>query len=146
MNTPTMAPDPTAGGRHGWRIVAALATTSTVGYGTLYYAYAVLLSPMAASLQASTTAVTGALTASSLRGGAARGGFGLVHVVAGPLGRQRGGLAADGSPRRGTRGISPNLLRRLGDMVERIPAAFPPGYQAARVGRHRRWEWQEVVR
>ncbi|MFU8849565.1 MFS transporter [Micromonospora sp. SL1-18] len=53
---------------HGRRIVAALAITSTIGYGTLYYAYAVLLGPMAASLGASTTAVTGALTASVLAG------------------------------------------------------------------------------
>jgi MFS family permease len=69
MTTSAMAPaDPTVGGRHGWRIVAALAVTSTVGYGTLYYAYAVLLGPMAASLNASTTAVTGALTASVLVG------------------------------------------------------------------------------
>ncbi|MEV4483133.1 MFS transporter [Micromonospora coxensis] len=69
MTTSTMAPaDPTVGGRHGWRIVAALAITSTIGYGTLYYAYAVLLGPMAASLGASTTAVTGALTASVLAG------------------------------------------------------------------------------
>ncbi|MEV2242237.1 MFS transporter [Micromonospora sp. NPDC049891] len=69
MTTATMAPaDLTVGGRHGWRIVAALAITSTVGYGTLYYAYAVLLGPMATSLDASTTAVTGALTASVLAG------------------------------------------------------------------------------
>ncbi|MEU4366644.1 MFS transporter [Micromonospora chersina] len=69
MTTTATAPaDPTVGGRHGWRIVAALAITSTIGYGTLYYAYAVLLGPMAASLHASTTAVTGALTASVLAG------------------------------------------------------------------------------
>ncbi|MFG3702262.1 MFS transporter [Micromonospora sp. NPDC047620] len=69
MTTSTMAPaDPTVGGRRGWRIVAALAITSTIGYGTLYYTYAVLLGPMAASLGASTTAVTGALTASVLAG------------------------------------------------------------------------------
>ncbi|MGW4293302.1 MFS transporter [Micromonospora chersina] len=69
MTTTTTVPaDPTVGGRHGWRIVAALAITSTIGYGTLYYAYAVLLGPMAASLDASTTAVTGALTASVLAG------------------------------------------------------------------------------
>ncbi|SCL50400.1 MFS transporter [Micromonospora chersina] len=69
MTTTTTAPaDPTVGGRHGWRIVAALAITSTIGYGTLYYAFAVLLGPMAASLDASTTAVTGALTASVLAG------------------------------------------------------------------------------
>jgi MFS family permease len=67
----TMVPAaPTVGGHraHGWRIVAALAITTTIGYGTLYYAYAVLLNPMAASLGASTTAVTGALTASVLAG------------------------------------------------------------------------------
>ncbi|WP_305792150.1 MFS transporter [Micromonospora sp. KC723] len=68
--TTTVPADPTVGGHHahGWRIVAALAVTSTIGYGTLYYAYAVLLNPMAASIGASTTAVTGALTASVLTG------------------------------------------------------------------------------
>ncbi|MDH6464603.1 MFS family permease [Micromonospora sp. A200] len=68
--TTTVPADPTVGGHHahGWRIVAALAITSTVGYGTLYYAYAVLLRPMAVALGASTTAVTGALTASVLAG------------------------------------------------------------------------------
>ncbi|GAA3744363.1 MFS transporter [Plantactinospora mayteni] len=50
----------------GWRIVAALAITQTVGYGTLYYTFAVLLQPMAADLHASTTAVTGAFTAAVL--------------------------------------------------------------------------------
>jgi MFS family permease len=53
---------------HGWRIVAALAVTQTVGYGALYYAFAVLMQPMAADLHASTTVVTGALTASTLVG------------------------------------------------------------------------------
>ena len=52
-------------------MVAALAVTQTVGYGVLYYAFAVLLQPMAATLHASTTAVTGALTASVLAGAAA---------------------------------------------------------------------------
>ncbi|MFI6784667.1 MFS transporter [Micromonospora sp. NPDC050276] len=66
--TITVPADPTVGGHHGWRIVAALAVTSTVGYGTLYYAYAVLLAPMAATLGVSTTAVTGALTVSVLAG------------------------------------------------------------------------------
>ncbi|GIJ24507.1 MFS transporter [Micromonospora lutea] len=42
--------------------------TTTIGYGTLYYAYAVLLRPMAATLGVSATAVTGALTASVLAG------------------------------------------------------------------------------
>ncbi|MEU7906947.1 MFS transporter [Actinoplanes sp. NPDC049118] len=60
-----------------WWIVAALAVTQTVGYGVLYYAFAVLLHPMAADLHASTTAVTGALTASVLAGA----------VMAMPVGR-----------------------------------------------------------
>ncbi|WP_406044272.1 MFS transporter [Micromonospora sp. NBC_00898] len=83
-----MSADPTVGGHrvHGWRIVAALAVTQTVGYGTLYYAYAVLLRPMATALDASTTAVTGALTASVLSGA----------LMAVPVGRwldRRGGRA-----------------------------------------------------
>jgi len=53
-----------------WRLVAALAVTQTVGYGVLYYAFAVLLQPIAADLHASTTDVTGALTASVLAGAA----------------------------------------------------------------------------
>ena len=61
----------------GWWIVASLAVTQTVGYGVLYYAFAVLLHPMAAGLHASTTAVTGALTASVLAGA----------VMAVPVGR-----------------------------------------------------------
>lgn len=69
MTTSTVvSADPRADGHHPWRMVAALAITSTVGYGTLYYAYAVLLRPMATSLDTSTTAVTGALTASVLAG------------------------------------------------------------------------------
>ncbi|OJF10997.1 MFS transporter [Couchioplanes caeruleus subsp. caeruleus] len=51
-------------------IVAALAITQTIGYGTLYYAFAVLLTPLAAGLHTSTTAVTGAFTASVLTGAA----------------------------------------------------------------------------
>ncbi len=47
-------------------IVAALAVTQTVGYGTLYYAFAVFLVPLAADLKTSTTAVTGTFTASVL--------------------------------------------------------------------------------
>lgn len=52
----------------GWWIVAALAATQTVGYGVLYYAFAVVLHPMAGDLHASTATVTGALTASVLAG------------------------------------------------------------------------------
>jgi predicted MFS family arabinose efflux permease len=43
-------------------VVWALAITQTVGYGVLYYAFAVVLTPVAADLQTSATAITGALT------------------------------------------------------------------------------------
>lgn len=46
----------------GRRLVAALAITQTIGYGVLSYAFAVFLAPMAADLDTSTTAVTGAAT------------------------------------------------------------------------------------
>lgn len=42
--------------------MAALAVTQTVGYGVLYYAFAVVLAPLAADLRVSTTTITGALT------------------------------------------------------------------------------------
>jgi MFS family permease len=51
---------------HGWRIVAAFAVTQTVGYGCLYYAFAVLLHPVAADLNTSAATVTGALTTAVL--------------------------------------------------------------------------------
>lgn len=49
--------------RHqGWRMVAALAVTQTIGYGVLYYAFSVFLGPMTRDLRASGTQVAGALT------------------------------------------------------------------------------------
>ncbi|UQU61287.1 MFS transporter [Couchioplanes caeruleus] len=48
--------------------VAALAVTQTIGYGTLYYSFAVLLRPVAADLHAGTGAVTGAFTLSVVTG------------------------------------------------------------------------------
>ncbi|GAA2887388.1 MFS transporter [Actinoplanes cyaneus] len=48
------------------QLVAALAITQTIGYGTLHYAFAVFLVPIAADLHVSTTAVTGTFTASVL--------------------------------------------------------------------------------
>jgi predicted MFS family arabinose efflux permease len=64
-----------AGGQGGTRAtrraVVVLAATQTVGYGALFYVYAVILTPMAATLHASRTAVAGALTCSLLAGAAA---------------------------------------------------------------------------
>jgi MFS family permease len=42
------------------------AATQTIGYGALYYSYAVLLTPMAAALHTDTTVIAGALTCSVL--------------------------------------------------------------------------------
>jgi MFS family permease len=56
----------TTGGTRARRTVAALAITQTVGYGTLYYSFAVFLTPLAAELRTTTTAVTGTFTASVL--------------------------------------------------------------------------------
>jgi MFS family permease len=73
-------------GTGGRRIVAALSVTQTIGYGTLFYAFAVFLTPLAADLHTSTTAVTGAFTANVLTGA----------VLAVPVGRRldrRGGRA-----------------------------------------------------
>src|SRR3954471_24585660 len=55
----------------GWRIVAAFAVTQTIGYGCLYYAFAVLLHPIAADLHTSPATVTGALTVAVLAWAAA---------------------------------------------------------------------------
>ncbi len=55
-HAPAPADQATVGGgrdgtpRYGWAIVAALAATQTVGYGVLYYAYAVFLHPMVTAL------------------------------------------------------------------------------------------------
>ncbi|MGW7480888.1 MFS transporter [Nonomuraea muscovyensis] len=48
--------------RHGRRVVAALAVTQTLGYGVLYYAFSVILTPMARDLGASGAQVAAALT------------------------------------------------------------------------------------
>lgn len=63
-----IAPSPAAtripgGGRSRPRLlVAVFAVTQTVGYGVLFYAFSVLLTPIAADLNTSTATVTGALT------------------------------------------------------------------------------------
>jgi len=67
-------------------MVAALAVTSTVGYGVLVYAFAVLLVPMQEELGADRTAVTGAQTVSLLA-------TALASVPAGRWLDRRGGRA-----------------------------------------------------
>ncbi|MEU7990589.1 MFS transporter [Streptosporangium canum] len=51
---------------HGWRVVAALAVTQTIGYGVLYYAFSVFLAPMARDLHATPAQIAAALTLSIL--------------------------------------------------------------------------------
>ena len=70
----TNPPAAVRGGRrgfHGWRIVAAFAVTQTIGYGSLYYAFAVLLHPIAGGLHTSAAVVTGAFTTAILAQAAA---------------------------------------------------------------------------
>ena len=65
-------------------VIAALAVTTTVSYGVLYYAFSALLEPMRHDLGISPTTATGALTLASL----------ISAVLAVPVGRQldsRGG-------------------------------------------------------
>jgi predicted MFS family arabinose efflux permease len=76
--------------RNGQRrdVVAALAITTTIGYGVLYYAFSALLAPMSQDLGISTTTATGALTTAVLVSAAmalpvgrwldARGGHGVM--------------------------------------------------------------------
>ncbi|WP_326640305.1 MFS transporter [Streptosporangium sp. NBC_01755] len=68
--TEAAAPAPGGGGQprsgRGWRIVAALAVTQTIGYGVLYYAFSVFLTPMTADLHVSSAQVAAALTGSIL--------------------------------------------------------------------------------
>ncbi|MEV4278644.1 MFS transporter [Actinoplanes xinjiangensis] len=56
---------------HGWWIVSTFAITQTIGYGSLYYAFAVVLHPVAADLQTSPAVVTGAFTTAILAQAAA---------------------------------------------------------------------------
>jgi MFS family permease len=61
----TPAATTSGGGRgvHPRRLIAVLAVTQTVGYGVLFYAFPVLLNPIARELGTSNAVVTGALTA-----------------------------------------------------------------------------------
>lgn len=88
MSAATSATGTNLTGRGGIRreVVAALAVTTTVSYGVLYYAFSALLEPMRHDLRISATAATGALTLASL----------VSAVLAVPVGRwldARGGHA-----------------------------------------------------
>jgi nitrate/nitrite transporter NarK len=66
--------------------VAVLAVTQTVGYGALYYAFSVLITPMSADLHTGTAQLSAALTISVL----------VAAGAAMPVGRwldRHGGLA-----------------------------------------------------
>jgi predicted MFS family arabinose efflux permease len=90
--TTTTGTAPALAGRGGFRrdVVAALAVTTTVSYGVLYYAFGALLEPMRLDLRISTTTATGALTLASLVSAVlaipvgrwldARGGRGVMSV------------------------------------------------------------------
>ena len=75
------------GGRYQRRrLVTVFAVTQTVGYGVLYYAFSVLLTPMATDLHTSTAHLAGALTIAVL----------VAAMAAIPVGRwldRRGGRA-----------------------------------------------------
>lgn len=55
---------------YGWYIALSLAITTTVGYGTLYYAFSVYLTPMEAELGWSRSVLTGGFSLSLLVAGA----------------------------------------------------------------------------
>jgi MFS family permease len=66
-----VASDRGGGGSAVRGLVAVFAVTQTIGYGVLFYAFGVLLVPIAADLHASTATVTGAATLSILVSAAA---------------------------------------------------------------------------
>ncbi|WP_327634572.1 MFS transporter [Kribbella sp. NBC_00482] len=86
MSAPATTTGLANAGRGGMRrdVIAALAITTTVSYGVLYYAFSALLEPMRQDLRISPTTATGALTLASL----------VSAVLAVPIGRRldnRGG-------------------------------------------------------
>ena len=107
----TSAPAPATvardGGRNGPGLVPVLAVTQTVGYGVLYYAFAVLIAPMAVELHTDTVHLSAALTISVL----------VAAGAAVPVGRwldRHGGRAARyrGRRRLGSRGALPRGAER----------------------------------
>ncbi|WP_246264180.1 MFS transporter [Acrocarpospora pleiomorpha] len=63
---PAESAAPPVAATHGWRMVAALAVTQTIGYGVLYYAFSVFLTPMTRDLRATGAQVAAGLTISIL--------------------------------------------------------------------------------
>jgi len=95
-----------------WRLVGLLAITQTVGYGVLFYSFAVFLAPTATALHTSTTTATGAMSASLLAGA----------VAAVPVGRwldRHGGraLMAGGS-------VAATLLTSVWSRVENVAELY----------------------
>ena len=64
--------------RHPWRIVWALAVTEIISYGTLYYAFSVLLVPMETELGWSRSTLVGAFSVGMLTAGLAAWPAGLL--------------------------------------------------------------------
>lgn len=93
-------------------LVGALAVTSLVGYGCLFYAYSVLLMPMARDLAATPTQVTFAMTFCTLASAA-------TAVLAGRWIDRRGGrgLMAAGS-------VAATLLLVLASQVRDLPTLY----------------------
>jgi predicted MFS family arabinose efflux permease len=71
LTAPAAAPARDGGRPRTRHVIAGFAVTQTVGYGVLFYAFSVLLTPIAADLRTGTAAVTGALTLSILVAAAA---------------------------------------------------------------------------
>ncbi|MEW9553284.1 MFS transporter [Nonomuraea sp. NPDC050783] len=96
----------------GWRVVVALAVTQTVGWGVLYYAFAVFLNPLQRDLHASAGQVTGAFTLAVLITGVA------APVVGRLLDRYGGrGLMTAGS-------VVGTLAMLAWSRVESLPALY----------------------
>jgi len=75
-----------AGSYYGWRIVAALAVTQTLGYGVLYYAFGVLVKPLETELGFTRSQTSGAFSLGLLVAG-------LAAVPVGHWVDRRGGRA-----------------------------------------------------
>ena len=127
------AATPVGGGRsRPGLLVGGLAVTQTVGYGVLFYAFSVLLTPIAVDLHASTAAVTGALTTSIVvAAGAAIPGRTVARPPRRPRAhdrrfaarrRRRAGLVPGAASVAALRGVRPHRTRwRRQPVRSRVP-------------------------